>query len=67
MAESFAQRMVTKYETLLEANAGLASVSVDGQTVTYTKLQADYQYWLKRLAVSKGLAPVVSRVKLDNF
>jgi hypothetical protein len=33
---TFAETMLAKYETLLQASAGLDTVSVDGQSVRYT-------------------------------
>jgi len=50
MAQTFAEKMVAKYEELLEANAGLASVNVDGQQVSYSDLEAKYGHWLKKVA-----------------
>ena len=36
---TFAEQMVEKYRTLLADSAGLKSVTVDGQSVTYRELE----------------------------
>jgi hypothetical protein len=51
---TFAERMVTKLETLLEQSAGLASVNVDGEAVTFADLEARYDYWKGRVALENG-------------
>jgi hypothetical protein len=54
---TFAETMLSKYETLLETSAGLDTVSVDGQSVRYTDVEAKYRYWKREVAREKGTRP----------
>ena len=49
MPQTFAEEMVEKFQNLLRANAGLASVNVDGQQVTYADLGAQLDHWQKKV------------------
>ena len=51
---TFAETMLAKYETLLQTSAGLDTVSVDGQSVRYTDVEAKYQADVER---AKGFEP----------
>ncbi len=62
MADAFAQTMVTKLETLLAANVGVQSVTVDGRSVSYADLTKQYDYWKRKLARSNGSRPRVAQV-----
>ena len=42
---TFAEKMLAKYETLLQTATGLDSISVDGQSVRYTGVEAKYRHW----------------------
>jgi len=42
---TFAEMMLAKYETLLQTATGLDSISVDGQSVRYTGVEAKYRHW----------------------
>jgi len=46
---TFAETMLAKYETLLQTSAGLDTVSVDGQSVRYTDVEAKYRYWKREV------------------
>ena len=69
MAEKniFAEKMVKKYEQLLDENAGVKSVSVDGQSVTWDDLQRQYTFWKKELDKSEGKKPMIQQGNLSNF
>ena len=47
---TFAETMLSKYETLLQTSAGLDTVSVDGQSVRYVDVEAKYRYWKREVA-----------------
>jgi hypothetical protein len=51
---TFAETMVTKLETLLSEAAGLRSVTVAGQMVTYENLIEQHGYWKKQVAQEQG-------------
>ena len=54
---TFAETMLSKYETLLQTSAGLDTVSVDGQSVRYTDVEAKYRHWKREVAREKGTRP----------
>lgn len=56
--------MVAKLQTLLQENVGIASVTVDGQQVAYTKLREDLAYWQSVVDRSSGVRPRAMTVKL---
>jgi hypothetical protein len=64
---TFAETMVSKYETLLAENAGLTEVDVDGQKVAYAVLEDKWQFWKGQVAKEKGRKATVSRIRLDRF
>lgn len=63
---SFAEQMVTKLETLLLASAGLRSVNVDGETVTYADLESRYDYWKSRVSRESGTRPLSATIDLSG-
>ena len=68
MAEAtHAQQMVAKLEQMLLENAGLKTVDVDGETVSYADLEAKWQFWKGQVAKARGRKPVISRIRLDRF
>ena len=75
---TFAETMLSKYETLLQTSAGLDTVSVDGQPVTatghavvgsvrYADVEAKYRYWKREVAREKGERPQAASVNLGGF
>ena len=54
---TFADQMVTKYETLLLQAAGLRAVQVDGQSVSYGDLERRHRYWKRIQAREGGVRP----------
>ncbi|MCX5674691.1 MAG: hypothetical protein NTX87_06750 [Planctomycetota bacterium] len=54
---TFAETMLAKYEGLLQARAGMDTVSVDGQSVRYADVEAKYRYWKHEVAREKGRLP----------
>jgi len=64
---TFAEQMVTKYETLLQTSAGLDTVSVDGQSVRYTDVDAKYRYWKREVAREKSQRPQAASINLGGF
>ena len=63
---TFAEDMVTSLETLLAANVGVTSVTVDGQSVTYADLLKQYNYWKSRVARASGDKPPLSTIILGG-
>lgn len=63
----FAEKMVDKYQQLLLDNAGVKSVNVDGQSVTYSDLKADYQSWKNQLDASTGDKALIAQLDLSKF
>ena len=63
---SFATEMVAKLETLLLANPGASSVNVDGQAVTFTDLNAQWQFWKQVAARESGSARASAQIKLGS-
>jgi ABC-type amino acid transport substrate-binding protein len=66
VAKTFAQRMLEKYETLLEQNAGVERINIDGQDVTYADLEKKYEFWRARVLKEGGKAPTISTIRLDR-
>lgn len=64
---TFADQMVAKYEALLLANAGLTSINVDGQVVSFADLEAKYQQWKSMAARESGRRPRAAQIKLSGF
>lgn len=61
--------MVALLRTALQtAPAGVISISVDGQTVQYSRSQAvaELEFWEKRLARSNGRRPRAARIDLST-
>ena len=67
MAEpSFAETMLAKYETLLQRNVGVTSVTVDGTVVGYADIEAAYMKWKRAVAREQGRRPTVAQIDLRN-
>ena len=64
---TFAEDQVARLETLLAKAVGVDSVTVDGQSVKYTNLIEQYDYWKARVANESGSRPVSISVDLGNF
>lgn len=62
----FVLQMVEKYRELLLACAGLKSVTIDGQAVTYEQLEQQYAHWHKKLGRINGTRPRVASITLEN-
>lgn len=67
MPTTFAQDQVTRLETLLAQNTGVESVTVDGQSVKYSDLLKQYEFWKSRAARESGARPVAYNVNLGSF
>lgn len=67
MAKTFAEKRLAQYEELLEDNAGMTSVSVDGQTMSLANLEAKSEYWRRRVAKQKGKFATVSTIKQSGI
>lgn len=63
---SFARKMVAKYRDMLEKCAGLKSVTIDGQVVLYTDIEAGYRQWQKSVARLSGTRPISMTIDLEN-
>ena len=63
---TFAERMKAKYEKLLEENAGLDRVDVDGTTVSYEDLEEKHAYWARKVAREKGRRPQAAQIDLGS-
>jgi hypothetical protein len=62
--------MVPLLEQALRDNPiGLVTVTVDGQTTTWSRTQAlaELKYWQQQLATEQGRRPRASRINLSNF
>lgn len=64
--QAFAEKMVAKYRDLLLQGAGLKSISIDGQSVSYADLEAAYDHWTKKLARLNGSRPIAKSINLEN-
>ena len=64
---TFAETMLVKYETLLQASTGLDTISVDGQSVRYTDVEAKYRYWKRHVEREQGRRPQAADVDLGGF
>jgi homoserine kinase len=65
-----AKQMVQLLLTALQTQpAGIVSVTVDGQVVTYNRAQAiqELTFWEKRAAVESGTRPRVARIRLGGI
>ena len=63
---TFAEDMVTKYEALLAANAGVGRVVVDGVDVSYTELERRYDGWKRRVDIEKGVVARGASIDLSG-
>ncbi|MCJ7543971.1 MAG: hypothetical protein MUP47_05300 [Phycisphaerae bacterium] len=66
MTATFAEQMVAKYRQLLLENAGLVTINIDGQDVSYADLETKLEHWEGKVAKQRGRAPSVSRIRLDG-
>lgn len=69
MAERAATRLAA-LETILGDPAGVLSVTVDGELITYASLEdvrRDISYWQNVLDRSTGARPVAAKVILGEF
>lgn len=64
---TFNAQMVAKLQSLLLANVGAQSVSVDGQAVTYADLVVRLEQFETRLAAEEGRRPRVFQHDLGGF
>jgi hypothetical protein len=68
-ATTTAQQMVTAISAALAANPlGVVSISMDGQTVTYSRKQAleELAFWEKRVARQSGARPRAAVIDLSG-
>jgi hypothetical protein len=63
---TFAEQMVEKYEAILLANAGVQTITVDGETVAYADLEAKYQHWKRAAGRESGAKPTASNFDLSK-
>jgi hypothetical protein len=64
--QAFAEKMVEKYRDLLLSAAGLKSITIDGQAVSYADLEDLYDRWSKKLARLNSARPSVVGLDLRN-
>lgn len=64
--KDFAARMVARYRELLLRAAGMTSISVDGQQVSYTALENGYATWLAKLNRLNNTRPLVLSIGMTN-
>lgn len=69
MAElTHAAQMLAKIEAAMLANpAGVGTVTVDGEVVTYTQLEKSYDYWRRQIEIEAGTRPRSGRINLGGF
>lgn len=63
---SFAETMQTKFETLLAANVGVSSVTVDGTAVSYADLEKKWQFWRNQVLRESGNRPRFKTLDLSG-
>jgi hypothetical protein len=63
---TFAEDQLERLETLLAANVGVSSVSVDGVSVSYDDLLKQYDYWRNRVAREEGTRPRIAQINLGS-
>ena len=64
---SFAANQVARLETLLAQCVGVSEITVDGQTVRYQDLKAEYLFWKSRQAQENGTRPRAAQIYLGGF
>lgn len=64
---STATDMITAIETALASNAGVVSITVDGESVRYDRMQAlkELEYWKKEASKESGTRPTFAGIKLN--
>lgn len=62
----FARQMVAKYRDLLTKAAGLKSITIDGQMVTYAELESAFRRWQKSVGRLSGSRPTTVTIDLEN-
>jgi hypothetical protein len=64
-----AAEMVELLKTALETNAGVVSVNVNGQSVTYGRDQAlrELTFWEERAGQEAGTRPIWAGINLSGF
>jgi hypothetical protein len=62
----FARQMVAKYRDMLAKSAGLKSITIDGQMVTYAEIEANYRKWQKSVARLSGSRPLAVTIDMEN-
>jgi hypothetical protein len=63
----FAKQMVIQLQLVLSENVGHTEVNVDGTDVKYADLEKKLAYWQRQMNRLNGMAPTVSRIRLDRF
>ena len=63
-----AQEMIDQLECFLKSNAGVTSVTVDGQSVRYDRKQAiqELKYWQSQEKLEQGTRKRSGRIRLDG-
>lgn len=64
---TFAEDQVTRLETLLASNVGVAEVVVGNTRVKYDDLLKQYDYWKAKVARESGSRPRAAQINLDGF
>lgn len=56
---TFAEQMVAKLQQTLLESAGLSSVTIAGQSVSYGDLVKQLDYWKRQVAAEQGQRPLI--------
>jgi len=64
--QAFTEKMVAKYRDLLLQCAGMKTIALDGQSVSYGDLEVAYEHWTKKLARLNGSRPIAASINLEN-
>jgi hypothetical protein len=60
----FARQMVERLQAVLLESAGLQTVTIAGQAVSFSQAQAQFEFWKKRLDTLQGTRPRLLTVEL---
>jgi len=64
---TFAETMLDAIKIRLADCAGLKSITVDGQTVTFEDLTRQYDHWNTRVMREQGKASRIQRINLGGI
>jgi hypothetical protein len=63
---TFAETMVSRFETLLAASAGLKTATVDGVAVSVDDLESKWTFWKKKVSEEAGERAVFTPITFEE-